>query len=110
MLLGTLPFCCNLITYYISGCKLISQIYNRQNAWGNYMRLQRWLNSISGETLKYNPPGDITTFFDNNQVVGRNVRVTYGYKCTASVITMCINIDAKLNSNIQVAQEIGYIM
>jgi hypothetical protein len=98
-----LQFCCNLITYYISGSKLISQIYNRQNAGGSYTTLQRWLKSISCEALKCNSPGDIVTFFDNNQIVAGNWRVTYGYKCTASVLTMCINIDAKLNSNIQVS-------
>jgi hypothetical protein len=89
-----LPFAQNLISYYITGSKTVTLLNNRQQASGSYTTLRKWLNDC-GKHVERNENvqlSDKIIFFDNNQVVARNWRVTYGHKTTCSVITTTINI------------------
>lgn len=96
-----LPFCKNLLCYYISGSKLISQLNNRQEAAGSYSSLKRWLKNISKEPASTPDNYDIITFFDNSQTIVRNWRVNYAHKTKASVITTLVHIQPSLTPTLQ---------
>ncbi|XP_053374886.1 uncharacterized protein LOC123530450 [Mercenaria mercenaria] len=96
-----LQFCKNLVNYYLSGSKVVAQLNNRQTACGSYSSLQRWLKANAQQPVQNERNSDQITFFDNNQVIARNWRVTFGHKTTASVITMLLHITPALYSNLQ---------
>ena len=65
--------------------------------------IQSWLKE-QGKTPNSLPPNDVVTFFDNNQVIGRNYGVSMS-KAPQSVITTTVHMASKHDERIQNNEE-----
>jgi hypothetical protein len=91
----------SLIEYCATNSKTVADINFKQGATGSYSTLKRWVKDSSVKQCEPPPSTDIVSFLDNNQVICRNWRVTYGHKTQASVVTTIINILPSVTSTIQ---------
>ena len=82
----------NFITYCMTGSKMACDLNNSVSPSGSYTSIRKWMKDKSSDPVKPPKNGDLITFFDNNQVLCRNWRVTYNYKCKVSVITTVLHI------------------
>ena len=88
-----LCFMLSLVTYVISGSKLIVRILSSFVPCGSYPTLKKFLANLQNSDLLPPPPDrDIITFFDNNQILCKNWKVKYDSKCKVSVITTSIHL------------------
>jgi len=102
-----LSFTTNLISYFSTGSKTVSEFNNAVSPCGSYSTIMNWINERSSAKNVLPPENDVITFFDNNQVLARNWRVTFDYKSTASVITNVLHIFPNCATNLQRIAELS---
>ena len=105
-LITPLPFSHNLITYCLTGSKTVCSM-NSLSAGGGYTAIRKWLKNKSNSVLQCPPGVDVITFFDNNQVIGRNWRVVYNYKSKCSVITTVLHIIPSCATQLQTIPQLS---
>ena len=71
---GPVSFKLNMLVYFSSKSKTACNILSRNGPFGSYTTILNWLND-QGHNAITAPQGDIITFFDNNQVVGKNYKI-----------------------------------
>lgn len=90
----TSPLCFsnNLVLYFLTKSKKAVNLWGSLGPYGSYTTLMKWLSRQSMQPLQRPVDGDVITFFDNNQVVGKTHRVKVQQKVPISVITTSIHI------------------
>ncbi len=84
-------FARNLMVYSSTRSKLPLDILATDGPYGAYANVTHWLQQ-QGKNRLTAPEGDIITYFDNNQVVGKTHHITLGNKAPSSTITTTIHI------------------
>ena len=106
--IGPLPFASNVLSYCATGSKSICVYNNKIAASGSYQTVRNWLAAKrSIEYKSTNVSSDSFIFFDNNQVISKNWRVTYNYKGKASVVTTVLQIIPASHTRLQYSPELS---
>ncbi|KAK3098397.1 hypothetical protein FSP39_019148 [Pinctada imbricata] len=102
-LITPLAFSCNVLTYCLTGSKTACLLNQNISPAGGYTSVKTWMedNSLASSMSLSTSCNDVITYFDNNQVIGRNWRVNYNYKCKSSVVTTVLHIIPDVSSNLQ---------
>ncbi|KAK3103442.1 hypothetical protein FSP39_019273 [Pinctada imbricata] len=101
-LVTPLFFSRNLINYHVSGSKLICNLLAGLSPAGTYTTVLKWLDNHSTTNNQVPVPAtDITTYFDNNQVLLRNWRVRCDARVGLSAITSVVHIIPSRPSSLQ---------
>ncbi len=88
---GKTCFARNLMVYCSTRSKQSVDILASDGPYGAYATVTHWLRQQGKHRLTA-PEGDIITYFDNNQVVGKTHHITLGNKAPSSTITTTIHI------------------
>ena len=91
-LITPLHFMTNLVSYHVSGSKLLCSMDNQLAPAGSYQSVLKWLNEQSIAPLSHPPATDTVTYFDNNQVLVKNWRVRFDARMAVSVITTVMHL------------------
>ena len=67
-----LSFTTNLISYFSTGSKTVSEFNNAVSPCDSYSTIMNWINERSWTKNVLPPENDVITFFDNNQVLASN--------------------------------------
>ena len=102
-----LHFARNLVNYQVSGSKLLCTLNSRASPVGSYTTGTKWLDKESLSPLPAPPAVDISTYFDNNQVLVRNWRVRCDATVAVSVITSVMHIVPSIPTTLQTQPELS---
>ena len=89
--IGPISFAKNLISYFTVKSRQVSNLLSYDGPFGSYTTVIKWIREQGMDPLMC-PNGDVITFFDNNQVVGKQYGLSFNAKCHASVMTTLIHI------------------
>ena len=90
-LITPMAFGLNLLTFFVTGSKTAITYNGASSPSGGYTSILSTLNDLTLKPLEC-PNGDVDTFFDNCQVVGKNYHVHLQATAPVSVITSTVHI------------------
>ena len=95
-----MSFLHNLVTYSISGSRLVATMNATTGPYGSFPTISGWLDKMAC-TPPECPNGCIISVFDNDQVIGRRYQVTPNNRLKTSVITNCAWVQIDKDSDLQ---------
>jgi hypothetical protein len=75
----------NIVLYHFSGSKYACYIFGKSSASRSYWTIQRTENELAKIPPKF-PKGDIVVVYDNNQVIGKQYRVSWAGSIPQSTV------------------------
>lgn len=90
----------NIVLHSYGGSRLASQLFTAVQPAGSYKTMLNLIAQLATDTPKF-PLGHIAVAFDNQQIVGRDYRVTLGATQPVSVVTTLIVFAESINHNMQ---------
>ncbi|CAL8087289.1 unnamed protein product [Orchesella dallaii] len=90
----------SLVLHAFTGSRAACDVYSRSNASGGHTHMTNLIDSIATVSPEF-PTGDIFVAFDNQQVIGREYRVSAGGRQRISVATTISVFQEALPVNVQ---------
>jgi len=90
----------NLLLYHFSGSRRVCNLYGRVCAAGSYGTVKATYREIGNQSPSF-PVGDIIVVYDNNQVIGKQYRVSFAGNLPASTVTGITVIKNNVEQQVQ---------